>query len=284
MSTFTLRLDRIAQHVEVRPGGEIRVTGSYTSTLDGATIDAATTTWPDDTPGGASVDAGGMIDFQGGGFHVTSRDPKTHEVVAVATGEPGALCQKLGVESPCLPLRVLPHSQTRLVTMQEWTQSLKGAITVEVVVPPPPPAYAPAVDFMSHPATLGVLGATGLCAVLGLAWVVARRRKLSPAGQLRTIAARLRKKLEQAEPAMRATVMPVAQRAEELINARHVDAASKEGQRIRDLLLRAEEQLERSKVEKKQAIEQAAADELVAEMEAALAAAEEADRAAGYVS
>ena len=49
-------LDAPALHVDVRPGGEIVISGSYKSTFDGSEIDAATTTWPAGAPGGQSVE------------------------------------------------------------------------------------------------------------------------------------------------------------------------------------------------------------------------------------
>ena len=77
-----LALDRIVQPVNVEPGGEIILRGSFTSAHDGTTIDAATTQWPAGAPGGASVDAGGLIDFEAGGFHMTSRDPKNANMIS----------------------------------------------------------------------------------------------------------------------------------------------------------------------------------------------------------
>ncbi len=279
----TLRLDRLAEHVAVEPGGEIRFKGSFRSTFDGAEIDAATTTWPEGTPGGAGVDAGGLIDFKSGGFHVTSRDPKTHEVVAVATGDPAPICAKLGVQAPCLPLRMLPLSQTRLVTMDEWRSSLKGAIQYEVASPPPAAAYAPVLDAATHPAVIGAAGVAGVAAILGLVWVVRRRQKLSPMGQLRDAVARVTKKLKTADAAFAATVTPVVARALEVVTEKQVDPASKEGRRVRDILLRVEAKLDEVKAESKAAKEQAAADEFAAEMEAALEAAREADASARRV-
>src|SRR5262245_59680311 len=123
-----LVLNRPAIAVDVTPGGEIILRGSYQSTHDGSIVDAAVTTWPADAPGGASVDAGGLIDFEAGGFHLTSRNIATHEVHAVATGGPAPACAAFGVASPCLALRVEPQARTRLLTMDAWTKSLKGGI------------------------------------------------------------------------------------------------------------------------------------------------------------
>ena len=128
-----LRLDAVVQPVNVTPGGEVVLKGSFTSTHDGSVIDAATTQWPAGSPGGASIDAGGLIDFAAGGLHMTSRDPAKHEVHAVATGEIGPACQLSGVASPCLVLRHAPLARSRLITMDEWAASLKGGIETEIV-------------------------------------------------------------------------------------------------------------------------------------------------------
>ena len=48
-------LDQPAVHVNVEPGGEIVLRGSYHSKHDGSIVDAATTTWPPEAPGGGRV-------------------------------------------------------------------------------------------------------------------------------------------------------------------------------------------------------------------------------------
>src|ERR1700689_886316 len=99
-----LPLDGPPLHVEVEPGAEIVLRGSFHSTYDGTTIDAATTTWPQEAPGGASVVPSGLVDLEAGGFHMTSRDAVTHEVHAVATGKGAEVCAALHTRAPCLPL------------------------------------------------------------------------------------------------------------------------------------------------------------------------------------
>src|SRR5687768_2675690 len=100
-STRTLKIDlgSFAHPVDVEAGREVKLKGFYRSG-DGAVIDAATTTWPEGSAGGARVDAGGLVDFAGGGFHVTARDPVTHEVTAVATGGEAPACDLAGVSAP----------------------------------------------------------------------------------------------------------------------------------------------------------------------------------------
>ena len=72
--SFTLSLEESATPLPVAPGATIVVRGSLYSRYDGSVIDAATTTWPAGAPGGASVDAGGLIDFGAGGFEIVARD------------------------------------------------------------------------------------------------------------------------------------------------------------------------------------------------------------------
>ncbi|HVY49314.1 MAG TPA: hypothetical protein VHB21_25660, partial [Minicystis sp.] len=140
MTTTLLPLDRAAVHVDVAPGGEIVLRGALESTHDGSIVDAATTTWPNGAPGGAAVDAGGLVDLEAGGFHMTSRDAGKHEVHAIATGDPAPACAAARVAAPCLPLRLAPAAHARLLTVDAWAHSLKGGVSLEVIAPP---AYAP---------------------------------------------------------------------------------------------------------------------------------------------
>lgn len=270
-----IRLDEPALHVDVAPGGEIVLRGSFTSTFDGSVIDAATTQWPAGAPGGASVDAGGLIDFAGGGFHLSSRDPVTHEVHAIATGDAATACAALRVAAPCLPLRVLPQAQSRLMTMADWTKSLSGQVSVEIVAPP---AYAPAVDAAKSP--WAAAAAASLVAAAALAAVVAwrRRRLRSPAYQLVLLARRVQSKLATTDAVLAAPLSPAVAAALKALDERRVDATSKEGQRVAQVLRRVETALEEGAAREKADEERRAADELVAEVESALEAAEEARR------
>lgn len=268
-----LAIDRIVQPVHVEPGGEIILRGSFTSTNDGTTIDAATTQWPDGAPGGSSVDAGGLVDFDAGGFHMTSRDPKTHEVHAVATGEPGAGCSAAQVASPCLVLRHAPLARSRLITVDDWAASLKGGIDTEIVGAP---AYAPAVGLLGQPAVQGALGLGVLAAVGAIFWTLRRRARLTPAGQLKESLARVKLKLKSADAALSASLAPAVARVTDVLAQRRVDPTSKEGVRIADVLRRVEARIEETTVRGKEAAEQEAADELVAELEGAMEAADEA--------
>ncbi len=276
MATFVLRLDKFAEHVDLKPGAELKLTGSFVSKFDGSTVDAATTTWPEGTPGGKSVDAKGLIDFEAGGLRMTSRDPKTHEVVAIATGKEAPACAQRGVQAPCLVLNTASLAQSRLITMDEWRQSLDGQLSVELTAPPAPPLTAPVTDALSSPILLGTLGLFGAAALLGLGWTVHRRQKLSPAGQLKDLAQRVSAKLTTADAALAATVAPVVKKTLAAMREKRVDPASREGVRVRELLVRVEARLDETERSAREAKEQEAADELVIEMESALEAANEA--------
>lgn len=269
-----LGFDRPAVPVEVEPGGEIVLRGAFHSKHDGSIVDAATTTWPAGAPGGASIDHGGLIDFEAGGFHMTSRDPVTHEVHAIAKGEPGQACAALGVASPCLPLRLQKQAVSRLMTVSDWSSSLSGgggAITLKVLNPPPyapPPAAVPYVW-----GAVGIV-AVGLAGVLGARW--RKRRAASPAAQLVALAKRVQDKLGRADAVLAAPLAPAVETALKSLKQRKVDASSAEGKRVAAVLVRVEARLDASADEVRADEEQRAADELVHEMESALEAADEA--------
>jgi len=271
---ITLPLDRPAVPVDIEPGGEIVLKGAYHSKHDGSIVDAATTTWPKEAPGGASIDAGGLVDFEAGGFHMTSRDPVTHEVHAIAKGEPGQACAALGVSSPCLPLRLQKQAVSRLMTMGEWSSSLQGGggqITLTVLNPPP---YAPPPAAVPY-----VWGAAGLLAV-GLAVMLGvrmrKRRAASPQGQLMALMRRVQDKLGRADVVMAAPLTRAVAVARRSLEDRKVDASSAEGKRVAAALMRVEARLDESVHQTRAEEEQKAADELVREMESALEAADEA--------
>jgi hypothetical protein len=268
-----IRLDRLAQPVSIEPGGEIVLRGSLHSRHDGSVVDAATTTWPAEAPGGASVDAGGLVDFEAGGFHMTSRDPVTHEVHAVAKSEPGQACAALGVASPCLPLRLQNQAVSRLMTAGEWARSLQeggGQITMSVLNPVLPQVQPAAVPYVWGAASLIVVG---LAAILGVRF--RRQRAASPAGQMLALARRVQDKLAGADAVLAAPLTPAVAVALRSLRQRKVDPRSAEGKRVEAVLLRVEARLDESVHQLRAEEEQRAADELVQEMESALEAADE---------
>jgi hypothetical protein len=270
-------LTSAATHVDVEPGGEIILRGSFTSTHDGATVDAATTTWPADAPGGGSIDSGGLIDLAGGGFHLTSRNPVTHEVHAIATGEAAPACSELGVAAPCLPLRLLSQARTRLMTVNDWKATLKGGgpgtpgcFSMEV------PSQVIAIAPSTTPYLQAGGVAFGIAAVAALGWVIHRRRSASPLGQLQALAKRVQAKLRTADSVLAAPLVPAINAAIRAASEKRVDASSAEGRRVMTVLKRVEAQIDETTAKARAEAEQEVADELVREMESALEAADEA--------
>ena len=274
--TVPLPIDGPPLHVEVEPGAEIVLKGSFHSTYDGTTIDAATTTWPKEAQGGASVDPGGIVDLEAGGFHMTSRDPVTHEVHAVATGKGGEVCAALHSAAPCLPLRLDRLALERKpvgIRTAELAQSLQGGISVEGLPPPPVPPVA--VPYLAI--ALSIFGA-GILA-LGTSRAL-RRRAGSPDGKLAALVGRVEGKLGPADAVLAAPLLPAVETARKSLRKRRIDPSSAEGKRVEAVLLRVEARLDASASDLRSAAEQEAADELVHEMETALEAADEASLAA----
>jgi ABC-type Fe3+-hydroxamate transport system substrate-binding protein len=129
---------------------------------------------------------------------------------------------------------------------------------------------------MTHPAVLGGVGLLGAAALFGLVWTIRRRQKLSPSGQLKETVARVSRKLKSADAALAATLRPALAKALAALDGKQVDPASKEGIRVREVLLRVEAKLDETVQTARAAKEQEAADELVSDMESALDAATEA--------
>jgi hypothetical protein len=269
-----LSLSQPATHVDVTPGGEIILRGSYQSTHDGSVIDAATTTWPAGAPGGGSVDAGGLIDLEAGGFHLTTRDPVTHEVHAVATQDAAPTCAALGVAAPCLPLRLQAQGTTRMLTASSWQKSLKGGITVDV---PVPPAYAPAVAAATSyaPYLKGLLGIVLLVAAVA-GWRSWRARQArSPRAQLLALAERVREKASLADPIVAAPLAPALTSTLKKLQSGSVDPTSAEGVRVRAMLEKVSVRLDQTAEQIKSQREREVVDELAHDLESALDAADE---------
>ena len=268
-------LDKPALAIDVAQGTEVVVTGSCTSRHDGSILDAATTTWPVGSPGGASVDAVGLIDFDSGGFHMTSRDPAKHEVRAIATDTGGESCAAAGVSSPCVLINKRIALQKRLMGWDDFRQSL-DCVGFEVAVPRPaaPPIVPPkALPFLEVGAAIVLGGIVGMSA-----WRWKKMKDASPEGQLLALSRRVKAQLERADQVVAAPLRPTVDAAMKAIREKRVDASSKEGKRVADALRRVNERLEATVREERAAKEQEAADELLREMESALEAAEEMKR------
>jgi hypothetical protein len=205
----SLSIEEPCRPVAVAPGGEIVLRGAIRSRHDGAVIDALTTTTGE---GADAVTApGGLYDVEAGGFRLVSRDPAAHAYRLAATGETGPGCTEAAVASPCLPLRMLALSRTRLLAVADFARTLDGAITLEVLhpddaPPPPPPPAAP--GFLErHPLPIAGGLLLALIGALGVARV--RRARSTPEGRVARAAARLGARLRGGDPVHRALLPSV---------------------------------------------------------------------------
>lgn len=279
--TIAITPDQQPLHVDLEPGATITFNGSYHSTYDGADVDAATTTWSSGAPGGASVDAGGLVDLEGGGFHLTSRDPVKHEVIAVSTGKEGSACKAAHVASPCIVMRTTPQARSRLITSADWTKSLVGGMKAEILVPPPvpPPAVVEqATNFVTSPTGIGLGVGLFLAVALTTAALASKAKRKDPMFPLLSTLGRIESKLPKADPAMRAALGPALVKARKTVKEGRVDARSAEGARLRVALQHLETRLDQSTAEARAAQEQQANDELLSEMQDAIEAAREVNR------
>ena len=288
LGPLPLALDRAAEPVNTPPGGEVVLQGALTSRHDGSVVDAGSTTWPEGSPGGAWVEPRGIIDWEAGGFRVTSSDPAHHEYHVVATDAPGVACQALGVASPCLPLRLHQQALSRLVTTQEWVASLReggGGITVTLLNPvtepaafvPPTPLDAMTVVLATLAVSAGLLGLLRVTAAV-LGW---RRARLnSPSWRFLTLLRRLETRVRHADASFSVCLSPVLRQARRYLKERRFDAASPEGEGLMSALERVESELAADTQRERSAAEEAAAAELVQDLETALEVAREARSAA----
>lgn len=279
--TLVLSPDQAPVHVDLEPGATITFSGSYHSKYDGSDIDAGSTTWPSGAPGGASVDTGGLVDLEGGGLYLSSRDPAKHEVIAVSTGQEGAACKAAHVASPCIVMRTAPQARSRLITSAEWSKSLVGGIKAEILVAPPPPAPA-AVDqaksFVTSPVGIGIGAGLLLAAAVSTAILASKAKRRDPMFPLLSTVSRIEAKLPAADPAMRAALSPALAKARKTVREGRVDARSAEGTRLRVALEHLEARIDQSTADARAAQEQQATDELLSEMQDALEAAREVNR------
>ena len=281
MTTYPIDLARPVVHVPVEAGATVVLRGSFHSVFDGSNVDAATTTWPSGAPGGASVDAGGLVDFDAGGFHLSSRDAASHVVELMATGKEGAGCKAAHVASPCIVLRTLPQARSRLITEDDWTHSLAGQMTAETgtaeVVPLPEQAAVTAPSLVFSLA-LGLAMAVAAVALAGFLFL--RAYQQSPRRQLRVLFDRVETKLNHSDPALAVSLTGPVENARREMRKLRVDPKSAAGVRIRDALLYIDRKLDESKTEAQTTLERDAADALVADVQRAVEAAEEAHAAA----
>lgn len=273
MPPIPLPLDRPLP-VNVRPGGELVVSGSCYLSHDGSVIDAASTTWPKEAPGGASVDAVGLVDAEASGLSITARDPVAHTAKYVYSGQPSEACAAAGIQGACVIPSTMKRALDRGLPRAEFLQKLKGAngcLLVEVPEPTVLATAAPAFPFLGVAAAIGAAVAVGLVALR-----LRKKRRESPAGQLLLLAKRVQNKVRGADAVIAAPLGRAVETAMRSLQAGRVDPSSSEGKRVAAVLLRVETQIDAQAAEARAEEERQAADELVREVESALEAAEEA--------
>jgi len=259
----------------------ITVSGSVYSHEDGATIDAAYTTWADGAPGGGSIDAGGLVDFAAGGFELVAADPSSHVVKAVATGGAAPACAIAQVSAPCLPLRLDRLAHSRLMPVAEWRASLRGELRVEAPLaassaaePWPAAAHGSALAFVARTLglVLGVLALLALCCSLYRRW---RRWAGSARRRFARLAHGVAHAAEQADPVLGKVLNPALRTAVQAVRDRRIDPLSAQGRRLEH----AFEQLHlglRAEAKRKQLeAERSAADGVAFEVEVAIETAAE---------
>ena len=147
---------------------------------------------------------------------MTSRDPVSHEVHAVATGKGGEVCAALHAQAPCLPLRLDRLAFERRpvgIRTAELVQTLQGGISVEGLPPPPvPPVAVPYLGIALSVLAAGILA-------LGAARAM-RRRAASPDGKLAALLGRVEGKLGQADAVLAAPLRPAMETARKSLKKR----------------------------------------------------------------
>ncbi len=217
----TLSMTEAVHPVAVDPGGEVIIRGAVRSSHDGTVFDALTS-----RPGATGVEGdgepvlGGLYDVEAGGWHVVSRDMRAHAYRLSATGSPGAACTEAGVSSPCLPLRLLPLAQSRLLAVADFARSMSGEVTLEVLDPDSTPVRAP--PFVERYGVAMGVGAVALAGV-ALAARTLRRRAQTPEAKLRRTAAKVRARLASGDPVhkqLAPSIDALVKHAEELSSLR----------------------------------------------------------------
>jgi hypothetical protein len=278
--SFQLRLDHPVQALDAPAGSTLTLRGYFHSTLDGSTVDAALTSWPDSAPGGASVDSGGLVDFEAGGLHLLSRDPQSHQVQAMGTAIPGAACAAAGISSPCLVLRTTPQAISRLTTTADYASSLKGSIWVEVAAAP---IHEPVLALADKIAPY--FRATGLALALMFAaavvLVLVQNRQKSSDYRIRSLISRARQTLRSTDPVLALPLMTVVDQADKALKSHRIEASSEQGRRVEQLLKDLLKQVEDAKMADRADREREEAEDLAQRFQIALEAAQEARSMSG---
>ena len=269
-----------AVHLPIALGDEIVLRGSYYSRHDGSVVDAATTTWPKDAPGGASVMVGGLFDLGAGGFELLEVDPSKHVIRAVVVGDHTPACRTAGVQAPCLLPRTDALAHGRLLTASEWHASLRGEIIIEHR------DLGLGASLEDEPAT----GASSLLWVLALVlaatvwaaigWVGYRRWARSHRRRLVRLLRRVGRGARRVDPILSRVLAPSLASTERALREGRFDPASAPASQLTLALERIQAQLQQRDAQRRHQAQRDTTDALLRELELAVDAASEASRAA----
>jgi hypothetical protein len=216
--------------LSLHAGDGLMVNGSLRTTFDGTVFDAATRTQ------GAVTTLGGLYDLAGGGLRIVEMDSVAHVVKLAATGEDAPGCRAAGFAGPCLIPRTASLAHERLLSAEEFENTLVGALEATELRRPEPLVAPKTLKTMIR--VFASIGALAL-ALVAIAWMRARRR--SPLGQVHEAAreARARTRGDATLAAVGAEIDALVARAVEL------DGARRANEKKRSKIDRAE--IERSK-------------------------------------
>lgn len=275
--SFSLPLGpHAAISVGVQPGATLVLRGSLLSRHDGSVVDAAKTFMAPPVAGATSAGQKGLVDFAAGGFELVAYDAETHEVELVAAGGPAPACELLGVSSPCLVLRSSELAHQRLLTVGEWSASLRGNIQVQ---------YEAAGDStMAQPVAVGAAVAwsevalaalVGLVALVAAGWLL-RRWLCSARRRLTRLIRRTGRAARRTNPVLAQVLMPALDSTASAVRQGRIDPASLAGRRLEVALRTVHGDLRAEAVRRRSSEQLRVADELLGQVELALEAAAEA--------
>lgn len=198
-TTSLVALDRVTP-IAMSPGDAIIVRGAVRTSFDGTTFAPSE-----------------LFDLEAGGFVVTANDGAPRLEPA---GVAAPACVAANVPSPCLVPRVVELAHARLATVEEFSRTLNGAVTMDFVAAPPPPPPPLARSTIAGLATGAGVGLAALFALGAAAFARARRR--TPIGQVYAAALEARKATrgDMTLAGVRAQIDDLVARAEDLDVAR----------------------------------------------------------------
>jgi hypothetical protein len=255
--------------LDLAPGETAVLWGVLHSSHDGLRIDAARS-FAGNAPGP------GLFDFEAGGLRLVSYDMAAHRATVLATGFDAPACYTHGVRAPCLVSRTPQLAHARLLTVEDWGETLNGVLALEVEDSLTASARPRAASTTSAGDTTHWYDATAahlaigalLCGALVMAlWLLRRgwqRRNLHRR------ATALERVAKRTDPVLAATLAPSLRLLRRGLRSGRLVATSDTGRTLASALRRLELQLTARQRASVAARERQAADELLDELRIAL--------------